>query len=292
MADSILTLNAGSSSIKFGLYDRRDGADPQVRLTGQVEAIGVAAKLQIAGAAAREMPGIDSHDDALKAILGAVEAAEGAGPVAMIGHRIVHGGPDYAEPALLTAEAMRYLETLSPFAPLHQPHNLAGVRAAQAAFPGVPNIACFDTAFHRNHPWVNDTFALPREWYDKGVRRYGFHGLSYAYIMRELDRIAPEEAASRVVVAHLGNGASMCGIKGGQSIASTLGFTAVDGLPMGTRCGQLDPGVVRSFSMTVGSLHAVAASRSDLMLAVLRIAGHGSLRHRRGAPCQHPVSFR
>jgi acetate kinase len=244
MTASILTLNAGSSSIKFGLYDRCPGADPRVRLTGQVEAIGVAPRLKVTGGETRDLPEIDGHDGALKAILGVVEAAEGAGPVAMIGHRIVHGGPDYAEPALLTDAAMAYLETLSPFAPLHQPHNLAGVRAAQAAFPGVPNIACFDTAFHRNHPWVNDTFALPRAWYDKGVRRYGFHGLSYEFIIRELDRIAPEEAAGRVVVAHLGNGASMCAVRGGQSIASTLGFTAVDGLPMGTRCGQLDPGVV------------------------------------------------
>jgi acetate kinase len=131
----------------------------------------------------------------------------------MIGHRIVHGGPDHAEPVLLTADVMAYLETLQPFAPLHQPHNLAGVRAAAAAFPGVAHIACFDTAFHRNHPWVNDTFALPRAYYDKGVRRYGFHGLSYDYIIRALDQIAPEEAAGRVVVAHLGNGASMCAIK-------------------------------------------------------------------------------
>jgi acetate kinase len=244
MPESILTLNAGSSSIKFGVYDRRPGRGPKMRLTGQVEAIGVSPRLKMEEEAPRDLPGVQTHDDALRAILEVIEAAEGAGPVAMIGHRIVHGGPNYAEPVMLTAPVLDYLATLSPFAPLHQPHNLAGVRAAQAAFPGVPQIACFDTAFHRNHPWANDTFALPRTYYEKGVRRYGFHGLSYAYIMRELDRIAPEEAAGRVVVAHLGNGASMCAVQGGQSIASTLGFTALDGLPMGTRCGQLDPGVV------------------------------------------------
>jgi len=127
---------------------------------------------------------------------------------------------------------------------LHQPHNLSGVHAARVAFPGVPQVACFDTAYHRNHPWVNDAFALPRSLYDEGVRRYGFHGLSYAYIAGKLARVAPQLAAGRVVVAHLGNGASMCAMENGQSIASTMGFSALDGLPMGTRCGQLDPGVL------------------------------------------------
>ena len=136
------------------------------------------------------------------------------------------------------------LDGLAPFAPLHQPHNLAGVRAALAAFPGAVQVACFDTGFHRNHPWVNDTFALPRAYYDKGIRRYGFHGLSYDYIAGELARIAPQLSAGRVIVAHLGNGASMCALSNGQSVASTMGFTALDGLPMGTRTGQIDPGVI------------------------------------------------
>jgi acetate kinase len=136
------------------------------------------------------------------------------------------------------------LERLSPFAPLHQPHNLAGIRAATAAFPGVSQVACFDTAFHRSHPFVNDVFALPRALYDEGVRRYGFHGLSYEYIAGELARIAPGLAEGRIVVAHLGNGASMCAMQKGRSVASTMGFSALDGLPMGTRCGQLDPGVL------------------------------------------------
>lgn len=127
---------------------------------------------------------------------------------------------------------------------MHQPHNLSGIAASHAAFPGAAQIACFDTAFHRAHPWVNDTFALPREYYDKGVRRYGFHGLSYEYVSGQLRKIAPDVAAGRVVIAHLGAGASMCGMRSGKSIASTMGFSALDGLPMGTRCGQLDPAVV------------------------------------------------
>ena len=136
------------------------------------------------------------------------------------------------------------LEKLSPFAPLHQPHNLAAVAGARAAFPVAPQIACFDTAFHHNHPWVNDVFALPREFYDKGVRRYGFHGLSYQFISGKLAELSPTLHSGRVVVAHLGNGASMCALLGGRSIGSTMGFTALDGLPMGTRCGQVDPGVL------------------------------------------------
>ncbi|MDM7255946.1 MAG: acetate/propionate family kinase, partial [Paracoccus sp. (in: a-proteobacteria)] len=161
-----------------------------------------------------------------------------------IGHRVVHGGPEFAQPVLIDAGVIARLEALSPFAPLHQPHNIAGIRAAIAAFPDAPQIACFDTAFHRTHPWVNDTFALPRRYYERGVRRYGFHGLSYEFIASELERIAPSVAAGRVVVAHLGNGASMCAVQNGRSVASTMGFSALDGLPMGTRCGQLDPGVV------------------------------------------------
>ncbi|MCK5749795.1 MAG: acetate/propionate family kinase, partial [Oricola sp.] len=158
--------------------------------------------------------------------------------------RIVHGGIDFAAPVRLDEETVDRLEALEPLAPLHQPHNLAAVRAAHEAFPNAIQIACFDTAFHRTHPWVNDTFALPREWYERGVRRYGFHGLSYEYVSGEIARLAPELRHGRVVIAHLGNGASMCAVRDGRSIASTMGFTALDGLPMGTRCGQLDPGVL------------------------------------------------
>ena len=141
-------------------------------------------------------------------------------------------------------EVLDKLEALSPFAPLHQPHNIAGIRTARAAFPGVPQVACFDTAFHRGQPFVNDTFALPHRYYEIGVRRYGFHGLSYDYVTGELERLAPHLYSGRVVIAHLGNGASMCAIHNGRSVASSMGFSALDGLPMGTRCGQIDPGVM------------------------------------------------
>ena len=164
--------------------------------------------------------------------------------IAVVGHRVVHGGTEHAAPVLVDDRVMAALRKLVPLAPLHQPHNLGAIDAVTAAYPGVPQVACFDTAFHRGHPWVADTFALPRHFYDEGVRRYGFHGLSYEYIARELARSAPALAAGRVVVAHLGNGASCCAMLAGRSIDSSMGFTALDGLPMGTRTGQIDPGVL------------------------------------------------
>jgi len=163
---------------------------------------------------------------------------------------VVHGGPDLVEPMLVDDAAMDTLGRLIPLAPLHQPHNIAGIIAASKRFPGVPQIACFDTAFHRAHPWEADTFALPPEFYDRGIRRYGFHGLSYEFITDLLVREEPDLAAGRVVVAHLGNGSSLCAIHQGRSIDSTMGFTALDGVPMGTRCGQIDPGVVLHLMMT------------------------------------------
>jgi acetate kinase len=159
----------------------------------------------------------------------------------------VHGGPDLDAPARLTPDLIVRLDALAPLAPLHQPHNLAGIRAAIAAFPQAQQVACFDTAFHRGHPWVNDTFALPRRFYDEGVRRYGFHGLSYDFITGKLASDHPDIAGGRVIVAHLGNGASLCAIRDGRSVGSTMGFSALDGMPMGTRSGQLDPGVILHF---------------------------------------------
>jgi acetate kinase len=173
-----------------------------------------------------------------------LEAELGGHIVDAVGHRVVHGGVAHGAPLQVTADVMASLRALEPLAPLHQPHNLAGIDAAREAFPDAVQIACFDTAFHRNHPWVNDTFALPRSLYDEGVRRYGFHGLSYEYICSYLKTARPEAHAGRLIVAHLGNGASMCALRDGRSIGSTMGFTALDGLPMGTRCGQLDPGVI------------------------------------------------
>jgi acetate kinase len=164
-------------------------------------------------------------------------------PIA-VGHRVVHGGPDYGKPVLIDYGVVARLERFIALAPLHQPHNLSPIRSILAAFPALPQVACFDTAFHRSHSAVADHYAIPHQLHAEGVRRYGFHGLSYEYIAKSLPRIAPEIAQGRVIVAHLGSGASMCALKGGQSVESTMGFTALDGLPMGTRPGQLDPGVV------------------------------------------------
>ncbi len=249
MKNVILTLNAGSSSVKFALFDA--DANLALEFKGQVDGIGSDARLKIKRADGTVVVERDldeastcSPSDALNTILSEVHALAPDAEVQAVGHRIVHGGIHFEGPVLLDDACVQTLSELTPFAPLHQPHNLAGVAAAQAAFPTVPQVGCFDTAFHRSHPWVNDTFALPRELYDKGVRRFGFHGLSYEYISMKLDEIAPHYQDGNVVVAHLGNGASMCAIRDGHSVGSTMGFSALDGLPMGTRCGQLDPGVV------------------------------------------------
>lgn len=244
MTRAVLTLNAGSSSLKVALFPE-DGDTPLA--SGQVDRIGPEAMLKISDSKGNPIVAqgdLSTHAGALETTLSGFRSTFPNLDLLAIGHRVVHGGTAYDAPVHITDKVIERLETLSPFAPLHQPHNLAGIRAAILAFPKAPQIACFDTAFHRSHPWVNDTFALPREYYDKGVRRYGFHGLSYDFISGELSQIAPHLAAGRVVVAHLGNGASMCAIREGKSVASTMGFSALDGLPMGTRSGQLDPGVV------------------------------------------------
>lgn len=242
---TVLTLNAGSSSLKFAVYTS-DSDQPLV--TGLVDRIGTKATLKLKDQRGFDLPtktdGLSTHQEALTTVLSAIEPELDGKTIDIVGHRVVHGGLWYDAPVMVTDEVLERLTTLEPFAPLHQPHNLSGIKAAKAAFPNAPQIACFDTAFHRHHPYVNDTFAIPRAYYDKGVRRYGFHGLSYDYISGELHRIAPTIAQGRVVVAHLGNGASMCAIQDGKSVASTMGFSALDGLPMGTRCGQLDAGVV------------------------------------------------
>ncbi len=243
---AFLVLNAGSSSLKAALYGP-EGEDPLV--SGQVERIGPEGALKLRTAAGEILPppeGADltSHAGAFAAVIASLRAAWPDLRLAAIGHRVVHGGAAYTAPVRLDAQVMEDLAKLSPFAPLHQPHNLAGVRLAMEAFPEAPQIACFDTAFHRGQPFVNDTFAIPHRYYEKGVRRYGFHGLSYDYVTGELERLAPHLMSGRVVVAHLGNGASMCAIYRGRSVASSMGFSALDGLPMGTRCGQVDPGVL------------------------------------------------
>ncbi|MBN3806789.1 acetate/propionate family kinase [Paraburkholderia sp. Ac-20336] len=241
---ALLTLNAGSSSIKFALYDV-DGL--RRRATGLVEAIGGASRFKAKDDGQHQWDAsIDApnHVDALQAIIEWIAREMAGAVISAIGHRVVHGGMLFDRPVLITNEVIAQLRLLVPLAPLHQPHNLAGIDAAREAFGEVPQVACFDTAFHRAHPFLNDCFALPRELFYQGVRRYGFHGLSYEYIADYLRVHYPHHARGRVLVAHLGNGASMCAMRDGRSIASTMGFSALDGLPMGTRCGQVDPGVL------------------------------------------------
>lgn len=240
-----LALNAGSSSLKVALFPAT-GDEPLV--TGQAERIGPEGTMKLRDAEGNALPlaegDLTSHAGALAVVIATVKQAFPDLTMAAVGHRVVHGGLDFSQPVLVDEDILRKLSELEPFAPLHQPHNIAGIRAAMAAFPGAPQVACFDTAFHRGQPFVNDTFAIPHRYYEAGVRRYGFHGLSYDYVTGELERIAPHLMAGRVVVAHLGNGASMCAIYKGKSVASSMGFSALDGLPMGTRCGQIDPGVL------------------------------------------------
>lgn len=243
--EAILTLNAGSSSIKFALFARGEEGAELAR--GQVENLGSAARLSFARTGADRQGfeiGEADHAAALMQILAHSRDLIGNLRVSGVGHRITHGGPDFAEPRHLDAPTLARLKDMIPWAPLHQPYNLAAVESAAAAFPGALQIGCFDTAFHRGRAWVNDAYGLPRRYYDKGVRRYGFHGLSYEFVTGELARIAPDLAGGKAVIAHLGNGASMCAVRGGRSVATTMGFTALDGLAMGTRCGQLDPGVL------------------------------------------------
>lgn len=245
MSGMILTLNAGSSSIKFALY--RDAPDLPREASGMVEALGPEARLILTpegGKTQERALGRTDHASAVPAILDVLTPLLAGRAVGGVGHRIVHGGPEIAAPRRLTGELLAYLDTLAPLAPLHQPHNLAAVRAARAAFPDAVQVGAFDTAFHRGHPKVNDIFALPRRYYDKGLRRYGFHGLSYDYIAGVMARDYPRIARGRVVVAHLGNGASLCGMEDGRPISSTMGFSALEGLCMGTRPGQVDPGVL------------------------------------------------
>jgi len=275
MSRVILTVNAGSSSLKFALYEASDAVVTELA-RGQVEGIGAEPRFKLRttqGAVLAEEPlsGDDAPRDASAALSKVLDWQRRNHPdvrVDAIGHRVVHGGPDYSEPIVIDDAAIKQLEAFIPLTPLHQPHNLAGIAAARKAFPNALQVACFDTAFHRSHPWVNDVFALPLELYKAGVRRYGFHGLSYEYIMGALRERAPLHAAGRVIVAHLGNGASMCAIRDGLSVGSSMGFSALDGLPMGTRCGQIDPGVLlylmTSKGMSVEQLTELLFQRSGL----------------------------
>ncbi|TMJ52375.1 MAG: acetate/propionate family kinase [Alphaproteobacteria bacterium] len=248
--DTILVVNAGSSSVKFQVFAVDGDGGLQRQLKGQMDGIGSRPRLRATGAkgdalADRAYP-IEAVADVSAALMVAgswLRDELRITPMA-VGHRVVHGGPDYDRPIPVDHGLVARLERYIALAPLHQPHNLAPIKSLLANFPTLPQVACFDTAFHRGHDGVADQYAIPYQLYEEGVRRYGFHGLSYEYIARTLPKVAPEITAGRVIVAHLGSGASMCALKGGRSVESTMGFTALDGLPMGTRPGQIDPGVV------------------------------------------------
>jgi acetate kinase len=277
----LLTLNAGSSSVKFAVYATTDGLP--LLAAGQVEGLGVRTRFSVTSAGASRSDhsvqlghGVAGHAEAVHVILRWLEQAHAGSRVAVVSHRVVHGGINHRVPVLIDDALVADLERLVPLAPLHQPHNLAGIRAARMAFPVAPQIACFDTSFHRNHSFVADTFALPRSFYDEGVRRYGFHGLSYEFMARRLRAYDPVLAHGRVIVAHLGNGASMCAMREGRSVASTMGFSALDGLPMGTRCGQLDPGVVL-YLMTEKGMDAAAIAQ--LLYQQAGLKGMSGLSH-------------
>ena len=255
----ILTLNAGSSSIKFAVYalPGQGGEEPQLKARGLVEGIGSAPRLKEKAAdgaliADRLLDPDADHAHALTAALESLAGAIAGMRIVAVGHRVVHGGSRFVAPILLDEAVMVALAAYTPFAPSHQPHNLKGVMAAREAFPDALQVACFDTAFHQGKAFAQDTYGLPRELYAQGVRRYGHHGLSYDYIAGALHKVAPEVADGKVVIAHLGNGASMCAIHRGRSVESTMGFSALDGLPMGSRCGQLDPGILLYLMLVKG----------------------------------------
>jgi acetate kinase len=248
--DTILVVNAGSSSVKFQVFAVDGGRRLGRVIKAQMDGIGARPRLRAETASGQPLTERNYAPEDIANVPAALDAAAAwlrethkLAPVA-VGHRVVHGGPKFNRPVIVDRDVLFALEQYVPLAPLHQPNNLAPIRALLGRFPDLPQVACFDTAFHRGHSPTVDHYAIPERFYAEGVRRYGFHGLSYEYIAERLREVAPDVANGRVIVAHLGSGASMCALAGGRSVESTLGFTALDGLPMGTRSGQIDPGVV------------------------------------------------
>ena len=248
--DTILVINAGSSSLKFQVFGIARPGTLKRLVKGQLDGIGTQPRLRVKGSDDAILMDRTYAPEAVGDVSAAIGVAaawlkdtQNLAPIA-IGHRVVHGGPDYGRPVLVNEQVLADLARLTSLAPLHQPHNLAPIGTMLARFPKLPQVACFDTAFHRGHDPVVDHYAIPERFYAQGVRRYGFHGLSYEYVAERLREVAPAGAVGRTIIAHLGSGASMCAVLEGRSVDSTLGFTALDGLPMGTRPGQLDPGVL------------------------------------------------
>lgn len=271
MTTSLLVLNTGSSSVKFRLF----ALDPSLSAIagGKITAIGGAASFTAEQenhpATRQTLPADTTQQSALTVILDWLRARDLLPAITAAAHRIVHGGTRYAAPVLLTPDVMTYLHTLDPLAPLHQPHNLAGAEMLARHLPDIKHYGCFDTAFHADHDELTTSYALPSSWRDHGIRRYGFHGLSYDWIARVLAADHPHLSAGRVVIAHLGNGASLCALKAGRSIDTTMGMTALDGLPMGTRSGTIDPGIIfylaRSLNMALDDIEHALYTESGLL---------------------------
>jgi acetate kinase len=256
--DYALVLNAGSSSLKFCVYRRPPDESWRLESRGQIEGIGTSPRLSVKDAAGARLAddkldaSVRDGRGALEALASFLRSTYGGARVLGVGHRVVHGGPRFEGPVVVTQDVLAELRKLIPLAPLHQPYNLAAIEAVFERLPDVPQVACFDTSFHRGHAPVADLIPLPRELRESGLERYGFHGLSYEYIASVLPEVAPEIASSRILVAHLGSGASLCAMRNGKSVDSTLSFTALDGLCMGTRPGSLDPGVVLYLFQNLG----------------------------------------
>ena len=270
-----LVLNAGSSSLKFCVYHSPAPATWRLEARGQIDGIGTSprfvAKNEHGGGLAIEPLSAQVSDGsaALDVLAAWLRSRYGGARVVGVGHRVVHGGTHFAGPTVVTPEVLTQLRALVPLAPLHQPYNVAAIEAAAARLPGVPQVACFDTSFHRGQPAVAQVVPLPRSICRGGVQRYGFHGLSYEYIASVLPQVAPDIAGGRVIVAHLGSGASLCALKDRKSVDSTLGFTALDGLCMGTRPGSVDPGVilylVQSLGYTASEVETILYRKSGLL---------------------------
>ena len=276
MSDIIPVLNGGSSSLKFSIFEIVDEQSLTLRITGQIEGLGRSPRFVAKNETGelleeRHWENADSidHGFLFGFLVGWATGQISGSTVRGVGHRVVHGGLEYDAPVVIDDHVVETLERLCPLAPLHLPYNLNYIKTARSMNPHIPQVACFDTAFHRDHPKMADLFALPRAYYDEGIRRYGFHGLSYEYIARVLPEVAPEIAAGRVIVGHFGSGVSMCALNNGRSIDSTMGFTALDGLVMGTRPGALDPGVVlhliREKNMTADDVEKLLYGKCGLL---------------------------
>jgi acetate kinase len=275
MSDYTIVLNAGSSSLKFCIYGRPDTEAWRLEARGQIEGIGTAPRFTARDGGGAVVvddsldSGVGDAGDALDVLGGWLRARFGPARVLGVGHRVVHGGADFRGPTVVTPQVMDTLRNLIPLAPLHQPHNLAAIDAVSDRLPGVPQVACFDTSFHRGQPAVAEIVPLPGDVRRFGVQRYGFHGLSYEYIASVLPQVAPEIAEGRVIVAHLGSGASLCAMRGRKSMDSTLGFTALDGLCMGTRPGTIDPGVIlylfQGLGLSAQAVETVLYKKSGLL---------------------------